>query len=92
MEIFYANLDEVIDENSFGGALKEFHEDFRYPVYKENKIPEDDKILNITRSAGKIMLYVLHSNFIELSLHYLLERYACVKTIKNCEEKKYIAV
>lgn len=52
MEMYYANLDEVIDDISLRGALKEFHQDFKYPVYKEKKIPEDAEILNITRSTG----------------------------------------
>ncbi|XP_063402213.1 uncharacterized protein LOC134686476 [Mytilus trossulus] len=51
-EMYYVNLDEVIDNNSLVGALKEFYQDFKYPVYKEKKIPQDAEILNITRSAG----------------------------------------
>lgn len=51
-EMYYINLDEVIDDNSLEGALKEFHQDFKFPVYKEKKIPEDAEILDITRSTG----------------------------------------
>ncbi|XP_052090101.1 uncharacterized protein LOC127726690 [Mytilus californianus] len=51
-EMFYVNLDEVIDVNFLAGALKDFYQDFKYPVYMEKKIPQDAEILNITGSAG----------------------------------------
>ncbi|CAC5424300.1 unnamed protein product [Mytilus coruscus] len=51
-EMYYVNLDEVMDGNSLGGALKDFYQDFKYPAYKEKKIPHDAKVLNITFSAG----------------------------------------
>ncbi|CAC5411658.1 unnamed protein product [Mytilus coruscus] len=51
-EMYYVDLDEVIDDNSLVGALKEFYQDFKYPLYKEKKRPLDAEILNITISAG----------------------------------------
>lgn len=53
MEMYYADFDEIINDISLRGTLQEFHEDFKYPVYKEKKIPDDSEVLNITRSAGK---------------------------------------
>ncbi|XP_076078923.1 uncharacterized protein LOC143048968 isoform X2 [Mytilus galloprovincialis] len=47
-EMYYINLDKGIDDNSLEGALKKFHQDFRYPVYKEKKIPQDAEVVNIT--------------------------------------------
>ncbi|VDI75371.1 Hypothetical predicted protein [Mytilus galloprovincialis] len=52
MEMYYADFDEIINDISLRGTLQEFHEDFKYPVYKEKKIPDDSEVLNITRSAG----------------------------------------
>ncbi|CAC5386124.1 unnamed protein product [Mytilus coruscus] len=51
-EMYYVNLDKIIDDNSLVGALKEFHQDFKYPLYKEKKIPLDAEVLNITGPAG----------------------------------------
>ncbi|CAC5424297.1 unnamed protein product [Mytilus coruscus] len=51
-EMYYVNLDEAIDDKSLVGALKEFYQDFNYPVYKEKKIPQDAEVLNITGHAG----------------------------------------
>ncbi|XP_052090102.1 uncharacterized protein LOC127726691 [Mytilus californianus] len=51
-EMYYVNLDKVIDDESLVGALKEFFQDFKYPVYKEKKIPQDAEVLNITGHAG----------------------------------------
>ncbi|CAG2188899.1 unnamed protein product [Mytilus edulis] len=53
VEMYFADFNEIIDNISLRGALQEFHEDFKYPVYKEKKIPDDSEVLNITRSAGK---------------------------------------
>ncbi|CAC5378256.1 unnamed protein product [Mytilus coruscus] len=60
-EMYYVDLDEVIDDNSLARSLKEFYQDFKFPVYKENKIPQDAEILNITRSSGETTLYVIYS-------------------------------
>ncbi|VDH97155.1 Hypothetical predicted protein [Mytilus galloprovincialis] len=51
-EMYYINLDGVINDHSLEGHLKEYYQDFRYPIYQEKKIPENAKLLNITRSAG----------------------------------------
>ncbi|XP_063402449.1 uncharacterized protein LOC134686697 [Mytilus trossulus] len=51
-EMYYINLDQVVDVKSLEGALKKFYQDFNYPVYKEKKIPDDAEMLNITRSTG----------------------------------------
>lgn len=55
-EMYYINLDGVIDDNSLKGSLKKFHQDFKYPVYKEKKIPQDAEVLNITGSTGKLFV------------------------------------
>lgn len=52
-EMYYIYLDEVFEVTSLEGALKEFYQDLKYPVYKEKKIPLDAEVLNITRTAGK---------------------------------------
>lgn len=51
--MYYISLDEVFEVTSLEGALKEFYQDLKYPVYKEKKIPLDAEVLNITRTAGK---------------------------------------
>ncbi|XP_071135828.1 uncharacterized protein [Mytilus edulis] len=64
-EMFYVNLDEVVDEKSLAGTLTEFHQDFKYPVYEEKKIPQDSEVLNITGSRVKRAL----TTFIGLECH-----------------------
>lgn len=55
-EMYYADFDGVIDYNSLGQALKEFYQDFKYPLYKEKKIPQDAIVFNMTDVTGKIVL------------------------------------
>lgn len=51
--MYFINLDEVVDVNSLEGALKKFHQDYKYPVYKEKKVPQDAEILHIRNSTGR---------------------------------------
>ncbi|XP_052090097.1 uncharacterized protein LOC127726689 isoform X1 [Mytilus californianus] len=51
-EMYYADFDEIIDYNSLGQSLKEFYQDFKYPLYKEIKVPKDAEVFNMTSSLG----------------------------------------
>ncbi|XP_071137206.1 uncharacterized protein [Mytilus edulis] len=57
-EMYYINLDEVVDVNVLEGALKKFHQDYKYPVYKEKKVPQDAEILHIRSSTGKNTVFL----------------------------------
>lgn len=52
-ELYYANFNDALDDSSLEGALKEFYQDFKYPLYKEKKVPQDAEVYNITHSTGK---------------------------------------
>lgn len=62
--MYYINLDEVVNVNSLEGALEEFYQDFKYPVYKEKEIPDGAEILKITHSEGTTNTYIYIPTFI----------------------------
>ncbi|XP_071135826.1 uncharacterized protein [Mytilus edulis] len=51
-ELYYANFNDALDDSSLEGALKEFYQDFKYPLYKERKVPQDAEVYNMTHSTG----------------------------------------
>ncbi|XP_052090222.1 uncharacterized protein LOC127726809 [Mytilus californianus] len=51
-EMYYADVHDVIQPTFLKGAVKEFYQDFEYPLYKEKKIPQDAEVYNMTRSTG----------------------------------------
>ncbi|CAC5418939.1 unnamed protein product [Mytilus coruscus] len=50
-ELYYADLEEELDDISFGEALKEFYQHFKYPLYTEKKVPQDAEVYNMTHST-----------------------------------------
>ncbi|CAC5373127.1 unnamed protein product [Mytilus coruscus] len=51
-ELYYVNFNEVLDNISLGDALKEFYQHFKYPLYKERKVPHDAEVYNMTHFTG----------------------------------------
>ncbi|XP_063402215.1 uncharacterized protein LOC134686478 [Mytilus trossulus] len=51
-EVYYADVQDVIQPTFLKGAVKEFYQYFEYPLYKEKKIPQDAEVYNMTRSTG----------------------------------------
>ncbi|XP_063420184.1 uncharacterized protein LOC134705371 [Mytilus trossulus] len=62
-ELYYVDGDEVTDTVSLGEDLRQFYQGFGYKLYLEKKIPQDAKILNITRPTGKRVKRMTTLNF-----------------------------
>ncbi|VDI61490.1 Hypothetical predicted protein [Mytilus galloprovincialis] len=94
-EMYYINLDKVIDDNSLEGALKEFHQDFRYPVYEEKKIPQDAEVLNITGPAGSrvkrsMMTYRRNCHGQQPKIVFVIDTDRSDNRLKICQRERYI--
>ncbi|XP_071135831.1 uncharacterized protein [Mytilus edulis] len=50
-EMYYADNHDVIQPTFLKGAVKEFYQNFEYPLYKEKKIPQDAEVYNMTHST-----------------------------------------
>ncbi|XP_071136799.1 uncharacterized protein [Mytilus edulis] len=51
-ELYYANFDQVLDDSSLSESLKEFYQEFKYPLYTERKVPHDAEVYNMTHVTG----------------------------------------
>lgn len=52
-ELYYVNFNEDHDDMFLGKDLKEFYQEFKYPLYNERKVPQDAQVYNMTHSTGK---------------------------------------
>ncbi|XP_076078924.1 uncharacterized protein LOC143048969 [Mytilus galloprovincialis] len=54
-ELYYPDFNDVLDDNSLGKALNEFYQHFKYPLYREWKVPKDAEVYNMTHSPQRLV-------------------------------------
>ena len=61
--MYYLEGDEILDTVFLGDDLRQFYEEFEYPLYREKMISSGAEVLNITRSVGKSLLSIFDMNY-----------------------------
>lgn len=71
---YYYLESEITDTTGLGSELRKFLDSFKYPLYKEVKVPNDAIIMNVTtggKKVSRIHFSNKSTNVLEKKLRYI---------------------